>query len=45
MCNYLLDNSRTREQKRERMEQSLSVAKREIAELETIARELLNEVS
>ena len=45
MCNYLMDESRTREEKKARMEQSLNVAKREIAELETIAEELINQVS
>lgn len=45
MCNYLMDDQRTNEQKRERMQQSLNVAEREISELQSIARELMAQVS
>ncbi len=45
MCNILLDDNRTNDEKRERMKQSLHVARREISELEGIARVLMEQVS
>lgn len=45
MCNIALDDSKTAEEKRERMKHSLHVARREIAELEGIARQLMESVA
>lgn len=45
MCNYALNETLTKEEKLQRMQQSLSVAKREMAELEGIARDLMAGVS
>lgn len=45
MCNIAMDDSRTPDEKRERMKQSLHVARREIAELEGIARQLMESVA
>ena len=45
MCNIALDDSKTAEEKRDRMKQSLNVARREISELEGIASQLMASVA